>query len=332
LLDQVLWQLNVNAADVLLLNPRTTMLECAAARGFIAGIKPRQRGKIGESAAGKVALTHRTIHIADPSANQEAFANYEVIRGEGFESYLAAPLIARGEVKGVLEIYDRSRLAPDRDWLNFMEAICRQAAIAIENALLFENLQRSNDKIAQAYDLTLEGWVRTLGLRDGETEIHTQRVTEITLRLARALKIDGPELELIRRGALLHDIGKMGIPDSILRKSGPLSDEERAIIRMHPIYAYDLLKPIPYLKGSLDIPYCHHEHWDGSGYPRQLKGEDIPLAARIFSIADVWDALTSDRPYRNAWSEEEAASYIRKQAKRQFDPRIVDLFEKTILR
>lgn len=331
LLDQVLWQLNVDAADVLLLNPRTTTLECAAARGFLNGTSPRVRGRVGEGAAGKAALTRRTIFISEPASNRESFPNYDLIEGEGFSSYFAVPLVARGEVKGVLEIYHRASLHPDDDWSNFMEAIAKQAAIAIENAMLFENLQRSKEKIAQAYDATLEGWVRTLGLRDGETEGHTQRVTELTMRLAHSVSIEGAELEYIRRGALLHDIGKMGIPDQILRKSGPLTSEEREIIRMHPVYAYDLLKPIPYLRSALDIPYCHHERWDGRGYPRHLRGEEIPLSARLFSVADVWDALTSNRPYRSAWSKEKAVNYIRHHSGRQFDPRVVEIFLKIAL-
>lgn len=332
LLDQVLWQLNVHATDVLLINPHTAMLEAAAARGFLNGARLIPPGQIGEGAAGKAALTRRTVHIPNPAASRESFPDYEAIAAEGFQTYFAVPLIARGEVKGVLEIYHRDSLHPDNDWMNFMEAIAKQAAIAIENAMLFENLQRSNEKIAQAYDATLAGWVRTLGLRDGETEDHTRRVTETTVRLARAVGIAGEELEFIRRGALLHDIGKMGIPDSILRKSGPLTGEEREVIRMHPVYAFELLKPIPYLRGALDIPYCHHERWDGRGYPRRLLKEEIPLSARLFSIADVWDALVSDRPYRRAWRQEQAHEYLLRQAGRQFDPRVVRLFFNTITR
>jgi putative nucleotidyltransferase with HDIG domain len=328
LLDQVLWQLSVDAADVLLLNPRTTALECAAARGFLSGTSPRVRVRVGDGAAGKAALIRRNIHLSELSSNPENFPGYDFIEGEGFSSYFAVPLVARGEVKGVLEIYHRLSLQPDIDWYNFMEAIAKQAAIAIENAMLFENLQRSKEKIAQAYDATLEGWVRTLGLRDGETEGHTQRVTELTMMLAHAVGIDGAELEFIRRGALLHDIGKMGIPDHILRKTGPLTSEEREIIRMHPVYAYELLKPIPYLRSALDIPYCHHERWDGRGYPRRLLGEEIPLSARLFSVADVWDALISNRPYRSAWSKKRAVEYIRIHAGRQFDPRVVEIFLK----
>ena len=170
--------------------------------------------------------------------------------------------------------------------------------MAIDNLSLFDHLQRSNAALALAYDATLEGWSRALDLRDKETEGHTQRVTEITERLASMLNIDDATIIHLRRGALLHDIGKMGIPDSILLKPETLTEEEWAIMRKHPQYAYEMLSMIDYLRPALDIPYCHHERWDGKGYPRGLKGEEIPLAARIFSVVDVWDALTSNRPYR----------------------------------
>jgi putative two-component system response regulator len=188
------------------------------------------------------------------------------------------------------------------------------------------NLQRANQELAQAYDDTLKGWSLALELRDDETQGHSERVTKKTLQLARIIGIADDELIHIRRGALLHDIGKMGIPDSILYKSGPLTDAEWKIMRQHPIYAYELLSPIAYLQPALDIPYCHHERWDGSGYPRGLKKEEIPQAARIFAVVDVWDALCSKRPYRNPWSEEQVASYLQKKREILFDPQIVNIF------
>ncbi|MBK6792120.1 MAG: HD-GYP domain-containing protein [Anaerolineales bacterium] len=191
------------------------------------------------------------------------------------------------------------------------------------------NLKRSveqAEELAQAYDVTLEGWARALELRDELTEGHTRRVTEMTLKLARLLKLSDADLVQIRRGAFLHDIGKMGIPDAILHKPGPLTDEERNIIEQHTQYAYDMLSKIPFLQDAIDIPYCHHEHWDGHGYPRGLKGEGIPLFARIFAVVDVWDALTSDRPYRRAWKKAEARQYILDRAGTQFDPRMVEVF------
>jgi PAS domain S-box-containing protein len=187
-------------------------------------------------------------------------------------------------------------------------------------------LQRAHHDLAEAYDATIEGWSHVLDLRDKETEGHTQRVTEMTIRLARALEVPEDDIIHIRRGALLHDIGKMAIPDDILQKPGPLTDEEWKEMRQHPEFAYQMLYPIAYLRPALDIPYCHHEHWDGSGYPRGLKGEDIPLAARIFTIIDVWDALLSNRPYRKGCTEESVLEYLEKYAGTYFDPRLVEAF------
>jgi putative nucleotidyltransferase with HDIG domain len=196
----------------------------------------------------------------------------------------------------------------------------------IENASLFSDLQRSNIELNLAYESTIEGWSRALDLRDRETEGHSQRVAEFTLRLARAMSVEEADLVHIRRGALLHDIGKLGIPDHILLKPGPLDEDEREIIQKHPAIAFEMLAPIAYLRPALDIPYCHHEKWDGTGYPRGLKGEQIPLAARIFAVVDVWDALISDRPYRGGWTTEKARAYLLEQAGAHLDPRAVAAF------
>lgn len=187
-------------------------------------------------------------------------------------------------------------------------------------------LQQAHDDLAQAYESTIEGWSHALDLRDTETEGHTQRVTKLTLHLARELGICEEELVHIRRGALLHDIGKMGVPDQILRKPTTLTAEEWVVMRQHPIYAYDFLAPIAYLGPALAIPYCHHEKWDGTGYPRGLKGEEIPFAARLFALVDVWDALSSDRPYRRGWPRADVIAYIRAHAGSHFDPTLTDAF------
>lgn len=187
-------------------------------------------------------------------------------------------------------------------------------------------LQRANEDLREAYDKTIEGWVLALDLRDHETEGHTQRVTEMTVRLAQELGCTDEEILQIRRGALLHDMGKMGIPDEILQKPGPLTKEEWIIMRRHPLYAYQMLAPIPYLNESLIIPYCHHERWDGSGYPQGLKGEEIPLFARLFAVVDVWDALSSDRPYRKRIPLKEVVEYLQREAGQLFDPYIVEKF------
>ncbi|WP_322814823.1 HD domain-containing phosphohydrolase [Chloroflexus sp.] len=197
---------------------------------------------------------------------------------------------------------------------------------AAQERLLTEQARQAAQAIAEAYDQTLIGWSRALDLRDKETEGHSQRVAQLTLAVAQALNIPPEEQLNMWRGAMLHDIGKIGVPDAILHKQGPLTEEEWEIMRRHTTYAYELLYPIAYLRPALDIPYCHHEKWDGTGYPRGLRGEQIPLAARIFTLVDVWDALTNDRPYRNAWSREQAWQYIYNQKGKHFDPQLVDLF------
>jgi len=192
------------------------------------------------------------------------------------------------------------------------------------------NLEQAHLQLLAAYDATIEGWSRAMDLRDKETEGHTQRVTVLSENLAKLAGIKEEELIFVRRGALLHDIGKLGVPDAILLKTDKLTDEEWDIMRKHPQYAYDMIYPIEYLRPALDIPFCHHEKWDGSGYPRGLKGEEIPLAARIFAIVDVWDALTSDRPYRPAWNKEKTLKHINEQSGKHFDPHIVELFNKSL--
>ena len=185
---------------------------------------------------------------------------------------------------------------------------------------------KAQQELLQAYETTLVGWSRAMDLRDNETEGHTQRVTNMTMRIAHELGIDEADIVNMRRGALLHDMGKLGIPDEILLKPDKLTDDEWDIMRKHPVYAYEMLSPIEFLKPALDIPYCHHEKWDGTGYPRGLKGEEIPMAARIFSVADVWDALRSDRPYRKGWTTEKVREYICSQSGKYFDPNVVEAF------
>jgi len=326
--DQVTTQLGVDAADVLLLDPHTQTLEYATGRGFHTPSLQHTRLRLGEGYAGRAALECRTISISDFGLQISDFPQSAIcnLQSEGFVAYYGVPLVAKGQVKGVLEIFHRAPLTPDEEWLHFLEALAGQAAIAVDNATLFDDLRRSTIELTLAYDTTIEGWSRALDLREHETERHSQRVTEMTLRLAEAMAMSKAELVHVRRGALLHDIGKVGIPDDILLKPGSLSDEQWKIMRQHPVYAYQLLSPIAYLRPAMDIPYCHHEKWDGTGYPRGLKGEEIPLAARIFAVVDVWDALRSDRPYRKAWSEEQTHEYIREQAGKHFDPQVVEVF------
>ncbi|MBT3339069.1 MAG: HD domain-containing protein, partial [Anaerolineae bacterium] len=241
-------------------------------------------------------------------------------------TYYGVPLIAKGTLVGVLEIFNRSSLDPDPEWVSYLHTLASQAAIAIDNISLFNDLQRSNTNLLLAYDATIEGWAQALELRDMETEGHSRRVVKMTLALAKKQHYPTQQLLHIQRGALLHDIGKMGVPDAILQKPGKLTDEEWKIMKKHPVYAFEWLSPIAYLQPALDIPHYHHEKWDGTGYPHGLKGNQIPLPARIFAIVDVWDALRSDRPYRKAWPREKTLSYIQAESGKHFDPAIVEIF------
>jgi PAS domain S-box-containing protein len=326
ILEQVISQLGVDAADVLLYDRATDFLQYAAGVGFHTDTLQHTRLPLGESYAGRVATQQQMVYIAGLQTRKTDFLRSYTFAQEGFVSYFGIPLVTKGEIQGVLEIFHRTAFEAKPEWLSFLETLAGQAAIAIDNATLFKNLQLSNVQLTEAYDATIAGWSRAIELRDKETNHHTRRVTEMTEKLARAMGIGKDELLHIRHGALLHDIGKIGVPDGILLKPGPLTEAEWAIMRHHPQYAYDLLSAISYLKPALDIPHCHHEKWDGTGYPRGLKGEEIPLAARIFAVVDVWDALRSDRPYRPAWPEEKVLEHIRALAGTHFDPQAVELF------
>ncbi len=245
---------------------------------------------------------------------------------EGFVVYYGIPLVVKGRVLGVLEVYHRTSLEMDSEWVEFLRVLARQAAIAIDNATMFEDLQRTNLQLGVAYDSTLEVWARTLEFRENKTPEDTQRLVDMTIHLARVMQISEDELIYVRRGVLLHDIGIVTVPDSILHKTEPLTDKDWEIIRRHPTYARELLSSVPFLQPALDIPYCHHEKWDGTGYPRGLKAEKIPLAARVFAVIDTWEALSADQPHRKAWPREKIINYIREQSGKHFDPRVVDTF------
>jgi putative nucleotidyltransferase with HDIG domain len=277
-------------------------------------------------------IVRRVIESCEPVLTTNAqedprFENQVSIAAYQLRSIICAPLKIKDKLIGVIYVDNRARTGIFRESdLELVSAFANQAAMAIDNADLFDNLQKSNRDLEKAYQATLEGWVRALDLRDKETEGHTQRVMILTERLARSMGVEGEALVNITRGALLHDIGKMGIPDAILLKKGALTDEERALIREHPNMAKKMLKDIEFLWPAIDIPYCHHEKWDGSGYPRGLKGMNIPFAARVFAIVDVWDALISDRPYRKGLPPEEVRDHIKADSGKHFDPNVVKAF------
>ncbi|NMC54312.1 MAG: PAS domain S-box protein [Chloroflexi bacterium] len=330
IVEEAISLLDVDAMDVFLLDETSFTLAFSEGKGFNYGRNKQLKVRLGEGLAGKVALQRETTIVPDLRSHSMSPDDAELTSVERLISYIGVPIIAKGRLRGVIQAYNRSKFNPDQEWLDLINSLAKQAAVALENLSLFENLERSNFQLLMAYDTTIEGWSRALDLRDKETEGHTQRVTTLTLQLAKLIGVDDNELVHMRRGALLHDIGKMGVPDQILLKPGPLNAEEWDIMRRHPSYAYELLLPIQFLKPALDIPYCHHEKWDGSGYPRGLSGESIPIAARIFAVIDVWDALSSDRPYRSAWPEPKVLDYIEENSGSHFDPNVVRAFKNLV--
>ncbi len=325
-LDQVISQLRADAVDVLLFNRYALKLEYAAGKGFRSDAVKYSRLKLGEGVAGKIAKDRRSMTIYELQEKRSDFTRNLMTDKEGFVTYFGVPLIAKGNLLGVMEIYQRSLFEPDDDWVDFLGALAGQAAIAIDNAALFNELKDSHDNLVMAYETTIEGWARALDYRDSETEGHSRRVSELTIIVAREMKIGEKELVHMQRGALLHDIGKIGVPDNILLKTDSLTDNEWKIMKKHPEFARDLLFGIPFLRKALDIPYCHHERWDGTGYPKGIKGNEIPVAARIFSVIDHWDAMTSERPYRPAIPDKKVREEIRSLAGSCFDPEVVKTF------
>jgi len=325
LTEHLMTKMGVSAADILVFNPESQTLDYLVEVGFTKQKETSQPINIGDGLAGQILLNRQALYINDlndrniphkPRAQQR----------EQFTSYYAVPLFSKGATRGILETYFRQTFLPNTDWIEFIHTLAEQAVIAIDNAQLFENLQQTNQRLSLAYDTTLEGWGRALELRDKETQGHTRRVTDLALELARQIGMTETELLQVRRGSLLHDVGKMGVPDSILHKDGELTAEEQAAMRGQLQYAYDMLYPIEYLRPALDIVYCHHEWWDGSGYPRGLKGEDIPLSARIFAVVEIWDILSSDRSQQKAWEHGKLVEYIRSLSGKQFDPQVVEAF------
>jgi putative nucleotidyltransferase with HDIG domain len=296
------------------------------ARGIAHVSLDEEAFKFSRSVIRKVVETNMPVLTTNAQVDPRFDAQMSVAAYQ-LRSILCVPLKLKNELIGVLYVDNRAHagIFKEND-LDLISAFADQAAVAINSARLFEELQESHRELERAYQATLEGWVRALDLRDKETEGHTQRVTILTYRLARSMGVSDSDLVHITRGALLHDIGKMAIPDGILLKPGQLTEEERKLIQRHPVYAYEMLSPIDFLLPAIDIPYCHHEKWDGTGYPRGLKQDEIPFAARIFPVIDVWDALTSDRPYRKAMPHDEVRRFIHADSGKHFDPLVVEAF------
>jgi len=324
-LRECLALLHVDAASVLVADPATRSLRPAASDGVPILFPRHDRVPVDDLV---LAAARRrgsvSVDLANPAAVRSGRA--QRLRSAGFQSYRVVALEARGELVGALELASRSELPADPEWDDAVAALADQAVVAIDSAQLQARLVRASDDLVEAYDATLAGWSRALDLRDRETEGHSRRVTEATVALAHSLGFTEEELGHLRRGALLHDIGKMGVPDAILLKPGPLDDTEWLVMRRHTNFARELLSPIGFLRPALAVPVHHHERWDGGGYPDGLAGRAIPRAARIFAVVDVFDALTSDRPYRGAWSEARAVAHVRAECGHHFDPEVVGAF------
>jgi PAS domain S-box-containing protein len=318
--------LRARTCAVYLPNPQMTELHAIAALGPFAEEIKRSPTILGKAILGNIAL-QQSGEIVNNVGNDPRSVLIPDTEDIDIEHLMGIPVLSKSRLMGLIAVW---RVGAGEEFtsgeLGFLSSLAGQVAVAIENARLFADLQQTNLELSGAYDTTLEGWARALELRDKETLGHSRRVTDLTLRLARRLGVPESDLTHIRRGVLLHDIGKMGIPDVLLKKTGPLNEEEWELMRQHPRYAYNLLQPIAYLHQALDIPYAHHERWDGSGYPRGLIGEQIPLAARIFMVVDAYDALLNDRPYRKAWPTNEVFQYLRQEAGRLFDPEITEVF------
>lgn len=312
----------------LMLRESDGSLHVQVARGIDQKDVEEDKFNISNTVVKRVAETGEVI-LTTNAQDDPRFGQQVSVAAYHLLSILCAPLKIKDELIGVIYVDNRihSGMFQQSDF-ELISAFANQAAVAINNAQLFDDLQESNEELEIAYQATLEGWVRALDLRDRETEGHTKRVTALTQKLARSMGVSDLDLVHITRGALLHDIGKMAIPDGILLKPAQLSEDERRLIEKHPIYAHEMLSPIKFLLPALDIPHCHHEKWDGSGYPRGLKGNEIPFAARIFAVVDVWDALVSDRPYRKGLEPAEIREHIRKDAGVHFDPQVVEAFLK----
>jgi putative nucleotidyltransferase with HDIG domain len=332
-MDSLIKLMRAERGFLILLDPRDGKWKAETSRGIDQVNLDEDAFKVSRTIVRKAANTGEPV-LTTNAQEDPRFGGQESVIAFHLRSILCAPLKLKNRLIGVLYVDNRVRtgIFQESD-LRLITAFADQAAVAIHNADLIENLRKTNFQLEAAnielgiaYEATLRGWVTALDIRDKETEGHTQRVTVLTQRLAQKMGVDRDAMEHITRGALLHDIGKMAISDEILRKKGKLTPEERAVMEEHPVHAYKMLSAIEFLRPALDIPYCHHEKWDGTGYPRHLRGEQIPFAARIFSVIDVWDALTSERPYHEALPHHEVRQKIRADADKHFDPQVVEAF------
>ncbi|HEY3289704.1 MAG TPA: HD domain-containing phosphohydrolase [Anaerolineae bacterium] len=326
-LEQVINLLGIDAADILLLDARSKTLHYAVGRGFSSKALLFNSIELTQAFATSVVAAQKIITLSD--LTHAAPDARPLVVDEGFNTYFGMPLIAKNQLQGVLSMFKRSPFEPDAVWIGFVETFARQAAGAIATTL-FESSLKTRIDAGPYEEGGIEEWSRAIDQSTREVAGHSRRVADLSVQIGRLMGMSDVQLLHVRQGALLHDIGKMGIADDVLLKPGPLTAEEWALMRQHPLYGYHMLAGIDYLQAALDIPYAHHEHWDGTGYPRGLAGEQIPLAARVFAVADVWDALCSDRPFRKAWTHRQAYELISQESGSLFDPAIVDAFKQLI--
>jgi HD-GYP domain-containing protein (c-di-GMP phosphodiesterase class II) len=329
-LADVITCLHVDIAAVYLFNPDNLMLSIAAITGNRAEESKHVTFCLDEGFSGNDARISLSIALPDCCKMELLPELRDAAVVEQLQSLYLTPLVAKGDLAGMLSTGFRTRFNADQEWIGFFEALAAETMLAVEGARSFEELQDATIDLKLACEQTNDHHSKAMDLQVDDIEGHTLRVTVMTLKVAASAGMSVAEMAHVRRGCLLHDIGKIGIPDAILLKPGNLTDEEWSIMRMHPVYAHDLLAPLVHLRPAMDIPYCHHERWDGTGYPNGLKGEQIPLAARYFTVVDVWDALRSDRPYRKGWPEEQVLQYISDRSGTHFDPGAVELFFRVV--
>ena len=328
ILNYVTTLLGVHAADVLIYDADAQTLKYVSGRGFNA---PSFENSSARAAlASQVVREGQLVRYADLRRVNTVNTHSRELTAEGFVTYLGVPLVANAKLIGVLECFQRESLNPNGEWMQILETLAERGAHALGNTLSLRRFQRANNEFIAAYDVLIDGWALALELRDSEPKGHTKRVTDTTMEFAHIMGVSAADLVNVRRGAMLHDVGKMGIPDSILLKTDSLTDDEWKIMRQHPVIANEQLKDIEFLRPALAIPYSHHEKWDGTGYPCGTAGEEIPFTARLFAIVDVWDSLGSDRPYRKAWPQDRVRAHLRDQGGKHFDPKLADLFVKLL--
>ena len=316
----------VDAAIVLKYKPASQQFDLLATHGIDARGLAKIHLYIENGLTRRAVGERRSIQLENMLVPEPGDNHINLFSQEGFQAHITIPLIGQRDLLGVIEIFWRESQYVDTWKLEILQMVGEAVTFALEHKTIIEALKRRNDELTSTYTATIEGLSRALELRDLETDGHTRRVSALTVRLIEHMHIPVDQRASIQQGALLHDIGKLGIPDAVLLKPGSLTPREWKVMQQHPLYAYNILAPIISLREALDIPLYHHERWNGSGYPYGLVGEQIPLSARLFAVVDVYDALTSDRPYRSAWSRSQALEYLREQAGQQFDPQVVAHF------